>query len=116
MKKTVVIPDKEKYYSASQWTLVRNKFLKNRMAAIGFWFLMFLFLISIFAEFIAPYPPSAGTKEGKDRKYTYGPPQIDANTASKEQKNTKYLISLKRMKQSALLAFHFLCMDHPIDC
>ena len=61
MKKTDIIGAKEQYYSASQWSLVRGKFLKNRMAAIGFWFLMFLFLISIFAEFIAPYPPSAGT-------------------------------------------------------
>ena len=37
---------------------------------------MFLFFISIFAEFLAPYPPSAGSKEGKNRKYTFGPPQI----------------------------------------
>ena len=31
MKKTVAIPDKEQYYSASQWSLVRGKFLKNRV-------------------------------------------------------------------------------------
>ena len=60
MNKTNIISKKEKYYSASQWTLVRSRFRKNRLAIIGFWFLMFLFFISIFAEFLAPYPPSAG--------------------------------------------------------
>ena len=76
MNKTNIIGKKEKYYSASQWTLVRSRFRKNRMASIGFWFLMFLFFISIFAEILAPYPPTAGTKEGKNRNYTFGAPQI----------------------------------------
>ena len=104
MKKTDIIGAKEQYYSASQWSLVRGKFLKNRMAAIGFWFLMFLFLISIFAEFIAPYPPSAGTKEGKDRKYTYGPPQIvhifDQDGLTRpyvEDRQTKYSVTAGEM-------------------
>ena len=39
MNKTNIIGQKEKYYSASQWTLVRGRFRKNRMASIGFWFL-----------------------------------------------------------------------------
>lgn len=76
MNNTNIISKKEKYYSASQWTLVRSRFRKNRLAIIGFWFLMFLFFISIFAEFLSPYPPSAGSKEGKNRKYTFGSPQI----------------------------------------
>ena len=29
MNKTVAILDKEQYYSASQWTLVRGRFRKN---------------------------------------------------------------------------------------
>jgi peptide/nickel transport system permease protein len=106
MKKTDIIGAKEQYYSASQWSLVRGKFLKNRMAAIGFWFLMFLFLISIFAEFIAPYPPSAGTKEGKDRKYTYGPPQIvhifDQDGLTRpyvEDRQTKYSVTAGEMQR-----------------
>ena len=106
MNKTVAIREKEKYYSASQWTLVRNRFLKNRVAAIGFWFLMFLFLLSIFAEFIAPYPPSAGSKEGKDRNYTYGPPQIvhifDQDGLTRpyvEDRQTKYSITSGEMQR-----------------
>jgi len=31
MKKTDIIGAKEQYYSASQWSLVRGKFLKNRV-------------------------------------------------------------------------------------
>jgi hypothetical protein len=31
MKKTVAILNKEQYYLASQWTLVRGRFLKNRV-------------------------------------------------------------------------------------
>ena len=106
MKKTDIIGAKEQYYSASQWSLVRGKFLKNRMAAIGFWFLMFLFLISIFAEFLAPYPPSAGSKEGKDRKYTYGPPQIvhifDQDGLTRpyvEDRQTKYSLTSGEMQR-----------------
>lgn len=106
MKKTDIIGAKEQYYSASQWSLVRGKFLKNRMAAIGFWFLMFLFLISIFAEFLAPYPPSAGSKEGKDRKYTYGPPQIvhifDQDGLTRpyvEDRQTKYSVTAGEMQR-----------------
>ena len=106
MKKTDIIGAKEQYYSASQWSLVRGKFLKNRVAAIGFWFLMFLFLISIFAEFLAPYPPSAGSKEGKDRKYTYGPPQIvhifDQDGLTRpyvEDRQTKYSLTSGEMQR-----------------
>ena len=106
MKKTVAILNKEQYYLASQWTLVRGRFLKNRVAAIGFWFLMFLFLISIFAEFLAPYPPSAGSKEGKDRKYTYGPPQIvhifDQDGLTRpyvEDRQTKYSLTSGEMQR-----------------
>ena len=106
MNKTDITGAKEQYYSASQWTLVRGKFLKKRVAAVGFWFLMFLFLLSIFAEFIAPYPPSAGTKEGKDRKYTYGPPQIvhifDQDGLTRpyvEDRQTKYSITSGEMQR-----------------
>ena len=106
MKKTDIIGAKEQYYSASQWSLVRGNFLKNRVAALGFWFLMFLFFISIFAEFIAPYPPSAGTKEGKDRKYTYGPPQIvhifDQDGLTRpyvEDRQTKYSVTAGEMQR-----------------
>ena len=106
MKKTDIIGAKEQYYSASQWSLVRGRFLKNRVAAIGFWFLMFLFLISIFAEFLAPYPPSAGSKEGKDRKYTYGPPQIvhifDQDGLTRpyvEDRQTKYSLTSGEMQR-----------------
>ena len=31
MNKTVAILDKEQYYSASQWTLVRTSFPENRV-------------------------------------------------------------------------------------
>jgi hypothetical protein len=31
MNKAVAIPDKKQYYSASQWTLVRSRFPKNRV-------------------------------------------------------------------------------------
>jgi hypothetical protein len=31
MNKTVAILDKEQYYSASQWTLVRGRFPENRV-------------------------------------------------------------------------------------
>ncbi len=45
----------ERYYLASQWTLIRQRFSRHRLAMVGIVILAFFYLMAIFAEFMAPY-------------------------------------------------------------
>ena len=55
---------------ASQWQLIRWRFLKHRVAVIALGVLALLYLCALFAEFVAPYDPRS-----IDSKYTHAPPQ-----------------------------------------
>lgn len=61
---TVVARSKEKeyqdrYYLASQWELMRRKFLRHKLAIVGLVILGILYFAALFCEFIAPYAPGA---------------------------------------------------------
>ena len=60
----------EGYYLASQWELIRRKFLKHHLAIIGMVILGFLYLGAFFCEFISPYAPDT-----YNVKEVYYPPQ-----------------------------------------
>jgi peptide/nickel transport system permease protein len=51
--------DEERLYVASQWQLIWWKFRKHKMAIVGGVILIIFYMIGIFAEFVAPYDPSA---------------------------------------------------------
>ena len=55
---------------ASQWTLMRWKFSRQKVAMVSLFIVILLYLIGFFAEFIAPY----GTDTTRPQ-YTYAPPQ-----------------------------------------
>ena len=55
---------------ASQWQLIRWRFLKHRVAVFALGVLALLYLCALFAEFVAPYNPRS-----IDSKYTHAPPQ-----------------------------------------
>ena len=55
---------------ASQWTLMWRKFRKHRLAMIGGTVTILIYLVVVFAEFLAPFPGVAFSSE-----YTYAPPQ-----------------------------------------
>jgi peptide/nickel transport system permease protein len=57
-------------YVASQWKLVWWRFRKHRLAVVGTVVVILIYLIAIFAEFVAPFTPDAF-----DADYTYAPPQ-----------------------------------------
>jgi peptide/nickel transport system permease protein len=59
-----------KIYVASQWKLVWWRFRKHRLAVVGTVVVILIYLIAIFAEFVAPFTPDAF-----DADYTYAPPQ-----------------------------------------
>lgn len=55
---------------ASQWRLIWWRFRRHRVALVSGIILLFIYLIVLFAEFIAPYDPGDYIA-----RYTYAPPQ-----------------------------------------
>ena len=53
----------EQFYGASQYTLMRTKFKKHRIAMVSLWLLGILYLIAILADFVAPYDPQQRFKD-----------------------------------------------------
>ncbi len=70
--------EEERLYVASQWQLMWWKFRRHKMAVISGVVLILLYLVAIFAEFVAPYDPQAFFV-----RYKMAPPTpvriIDAN-------------------------------------
>ena len=59
----------DKYYYASQWSLMLRKFRKHKLAMVSFFILLFLYVTAIFGNFVAPQ----GTEQ-YDGKYVNCPP------------------------------------------
>src|SRR5215813_443282 len=55
---------------AKQWQLIWWKFRKHRLALLGGIVTILIYLVAIFAEFLAPF-----TTDMYSSKYTYAPPQ-----------------------------------------
>ena len=49
------IRSKEDYYLASQWTLMLRKLKKHKLAKVSFIVLLALYMMALFADFLAPY-------------------------------------------------------------
>lgn len=56
--------------AAGQWQLIWRKFRKHRLAMAGAIITLLIYLIAIFAEFLAPFTPERYAAD-----YTYAPPQ-----------------------------------------
>ncbi len=63
-------PREESYFIANQWQLMWRKFKKHKLAMTATTVLALLYLVAVFAEFIAPYDPN---KRYPD--YPFHPPQ-----------------------------------------
>lgn len=55
---------------ANQWQLMGRKFRKHKLAMLGAGVTVFIYLVALFADFIAPFPTAA-----TNANYTYAPPQ-----------------------------------------
>ncbi|MBB94258.1 MAG: peptide ABC transporter permease [Rhodobacteraceae bacterium] len=75
MAKTATIDQKRKeaYYTASQRQLIWARFRRNTSAMVAAGILVFLILLGLFSDFVAPYNP---TIAGADKDYTNGAPQV----------------------------------------
>ena len=56
---------------ASQWQLIWWRFRRHKLALFSLIVLIIIYLIVLFAEFIAPYDPG-----DYSARYTYAPPQV----------------------------------------
>ncbi|OHV80163.1 ABC transporter permease [Rhizobium sp. LCM 4573] len=56
--------------AAGQWTLIRHRFFRNKVAAFAGCVILLLYLVGAFAEFLAPGLPNASRPQ-----YTFAPPQ-----------------------------------------
>jgi len=63
-------PEQERYYMASQWTMMWWKFRRHRIAVISGIILALMYFSAIISEVIAPYGLTA-----RDTKHIYAPPQ-----------------------------------------
>jgi peptide/nickel transport system permease protein len=63
-------PAQEKIYLASQWKLMWWKFRRHRVAVAAGLFLIFMYIVVLFAEVFAPYNP-----DGRHLDRIYAPPQ-----------------------------------------
>ncbi|QQA41753.1 ABC transporter permease [Pelagovum pacificum] len=55
---------------ASQWTLIRHKFFRNKVAVAAGIVVLFFYFVALFVEFLAPTNPAAAQP-----RFTYAPPQ-----------------------------------------
>lgn len=51
----VLTPEQERFYTASQWQLMRWRFSRHKLAVVSFWFLAILYASTLITEFLAPY-------------------------------------------------------------
>ncbi len=70
---SVNVKNKETQKSQSQWSIVWRQFSKNPLARVGLSILAFLYLLAIFAGFLAPYGLSQYSTDASDR-VSWSPP------------------------------------------
>lgn len=76
-QQTIPVPQRQdneaalKYYSASQWQLIWWRFRRHRSGLTAGMVLLVMIIVSLFAEFFAPYGGIA-----RNNQYLLGPPQV----------------------------------------
>ncbi|MGV0817579.1 ABC transporter permease [Martelella sp. AMO21009] len=76
--------------AAGQWTLIWHKFAKDRLAIVAGIVILSLYLIGIFAEFLAP-----NLAQSARPQYSYAPPQTISFFVEDENGDRKFLPHVK---------------------
>jgi peptide/nickel transport system permease protein len=79
---------------AGQWTLIRMKFVRNKVAVVAGIIIGLLYLVAIFAEFLAPALPETSRPQ-----FTYAPPQTMAFFVTDENGATRFQPHVKGYTQ-----------------
>lgn len=79
---------------AGQWTLIRMKFVRNKVAVVAGVIIGLLYLVAIFAEFLAPALP-----ETSRPKFTYAPPQSIAFFVTDDDGSSRFQPHVKGYTQ-----------------
>lgn len=79
--------------AAGQWTLIRQRFFRHKVAAFAGGIILVLYVIGVFAEFLAPGLPNASRPQ-----YTFAPPQRIALFAPAADGGTSFLPHVKGYK------------------
>ena len=87
----------ERYYYASQFTLMWWKFKKHRLALAAVAILALFYLVAICAEFIAPYTPTT------DSQYLFVPPSKVHFSAAGEGLQRPFVYGLERTRDRETL-------------
>lgn len=66
----VMTPEQERYFQAPAWKLMWWRFKKHKLALWSLYFLVLLYLMTVFVEVVAPYG-----LETRDTAHIYAPPQ-----------------------------------------
>jgi len=112
-------PEQERYYQASQWSMVWMRFRKHRIAVISAVILGLFYLCVPFAEVIAPY-----TAGQRDNLHLYSPPQrvhlfhngefvgpfVYGTEAKVDLENLMWVYSINRQ---AVMPIRFFCQGEP---
>ena len=75
---------------AGQWTLIWRKFVRNKVALASGVVILLLYLVDVFAEFLAPGLPDYARPQ-----YTYAPAQRIAFLAPGQDGGTRFLPHVK---------------------
>ena len=68
--KNISIKQREDFVLATEWQLIKWKFLRHKLAVVSLAFIIILYMLLIFAEFFAPYNPNEYVSDK-----VYVPPQ-----------------------------------------
>ncbi len=79
--------------AAGQWTLIRQRFFRHKVAAFAAGIILLLYFIGAFAEFLAPGLPNTSRPQ-----YTFAPPQSIALFAPAADGGSRFLPHVKGYK------------------
>lgn len=81
--------------AAGQWTLIRQRFMRHKVAVAAGVVILMLYLIGAFAEFLAPALPDAARPQ-----FTYAPPQEIAFFLTEADGSTRFYPHVKGYSQT----------------
>ncbi|MCR5753653.1 MAG: ABC transporter permease [Acetatifactor sp.] len=91
----------DKYYYASQWSLIGRKFKKHKLAMVSTYILLFFYIVTIFGNFVAPQ----GTEQYDGRYVNCAPTKVHMFHEGKFVGPFVYGLKMERNPETYMLMF-----------